>query len=204
MLDYFNSHDYCRKSDLLRGKLDPSLRFWDLEPRFHQFVPPWDWRLSLTHFAVPIFADLCMTDQMQIWKWTSTPASVLLCIVRSTYAAVSRPTISSSSVSSLREMAEKYSIIWASVICGAHNFLCLLPLWDRALQRWRMSSWYFSATLTMGTMTMLVTAPQLHRQWGHCGTILGYHSKFSGSQDCHLRLHQSWWLPLFIKQGVPK
>ena len=75
-------------------------------------------------------------------------------------------------------MAEKYSIIWASVICGAHNFLCLLPLWDRALQRWRMSSWYFSATLTMGTMTMLVTAPQLHRQWGHCGTILGYHSKF--------------------------
>ena len=154
--------------------------------------------------SLPIFADLCMTDQMQIWKWTSTPASVLLCIVRSTYAAVSRPTISSSSVSSLREMAEKYSIIWASVICGAHNFLCLLPLWDRALQRWRMSSWYFSATLTMGTMTMLVTAPQLHRQWGHCGTILGYHSKFSGSQDCHLRLHQSWWLPLFIKQGVPK
>ena len=75
-------------------------------------------------------------------------------------------------------MAEKYSIIWASVICGAHNFLCLLPLWDRALQRWRMSSWYFSATLTMGTMTMLVTAPQLHRQWGHRGTILGYHSKF--------------------------
>ena len=75
-------------------------------------------------------------------------------------------------------MAEKYSIIWASVICGAHNFLCLLPLWDRALQRWRMSSWYFSATLTMGTMTMLVIAPQLHRQWGHCGTILGYHSKF--------------------------
>ena len=39
---------------------------------------------------------------MQIWKWKSTPASVLLCIVRSTYAAVSRPTISSSSVSSLR------------------------------------------------------------------------------------------------------
>ena len=27
MLDYFNSRDYCRKSDLLRGKLDPSLHF---------------------------------------------------------------------------------------------------------------------------------------------------------------------------------
>ena len=27
MLDYFDSRDYCHKSDLLRGKLDPSLHF---------------------------------------------------------------------------------------------------------------------------------------------------------------------------------
>ena len=208
MLDYFNNHDYWRKSDFLRGKLDPSLHFprtgnpgsnnlW--HPETGDYHSP-----TLLCQSLPIFADLCMTDQMQIWKWTSTPASVLLCIVRSTYAAVSRPTISSSSVSSLREMAEKYSIIWASAICRAHNFLCLLPLWD----------W--------GGGCLGDTFPLL-RQWGQwgqwqcwwqhsnyidngdtVGTILGHHSKISGAQDCRSRLHQSWLWPLFIKQGVPK
>ena len=151
MLDYFNTLDYCRKSDLLRGRLDPSLNFWNREPRFHQFVPPWDWRLSLTHFAVPIFANLCMTDQMQIWKWKSTPASVLLCIVRSTYAAVSRPTISSSSVSSLRWQRNiaLFEPVWFagpiifSVCCLCGTELCRGGgcLRDTFPLRWQWGQW---------------------------------------------------------------
>ena len=69
---------------------------------------------------------------MQIWKWKSTPASVLLCIVRSTYAAVSRPTISSSSVSSLRWQRNiaLYEPVWSagpiifSVCCLCGTELC--------------------------------------------------------------------------------
>ena len=88
---------------------------------------------------------------MQIWKWKSTPASVLFCIVRSTYAAVSRPTISSSSVSSLRWQRNiaLYEPVWSagpiifSVCCLCGTELCRGGgcLRDTFPLRWQWGQW---------------------------------------------------------------
>ena len=88
---------------------------------------------------------------MQIWKWKSTPASVLLCIVRSTYAAVSRPTMSSSSVSSLwwQRNITLFEPVWFagpiifSVCCLCGTELCRGGgcLRDTFPLRWQWGQW---------------------------------------------------------------